>query len=211
MASESKRKARLELWLGLGCGLLLVALSVGGYYRRSFQASWYRWRFLRGEKSRCLEMLDSIERLGPAGRRALTGLIVSSHEDLDSHARKHRSDVTEILVRNNRQHRVCLNSLPGSKSHAVAVALEWLMKHSSPRESRDRSAHRLAFVNSRPSSWVATRQLFGHAVVTGRQERVILDPGEEVRFWSWPGYVIQSRRPRPQPPAGVEVTVPIQP
>ena len=33
------RKGRLELFLGLGCAALLVAVACGSYYRRDFQAA----------------------------------------------------------------------------------------------------------------------------------------------------------------------------
>jgi hypothetical protein len=199
-------KGRLELWLGTGCALLILAAGLGGYYHKHLQAAWYRWRFLHGDKARCDENLAALERLGPAGRVQLSRLVVESPAELEYSARPFKSDVTEIRVRNNRGHRVCLKPIPGTDSKSVAAAPAWLNQHQEPCDPAKLSSVPLARAKKPSSLTLAALQSF----VPPPPDSVVLDPGQEALFWTWPGYVPPTPRPRPAPSEGVVVTVPIQ-
>lgn len=102
------RKGRLELWLGLGCTLLLGALAFGGYYRKDLQALWYRWRFERSDDPReCAALVLEMAVLGPKGHRHLREIVVPDLAKL----KVLRRDADGLVVRNDRPHRVIIKAI----------------------------------------------------------------------------------------------------
>jgi len=194
------RKGRLELWLGLGCVLLLAALAFGGYYHKNLQAQWYRWRFLYGEKSDCKEALGKLAELDPESDRYFRDLYVENPEDLQVVKRLSN----KLTVRNDRGHRVYVGRPPGQDMTALALLAiapgpGW-PSDPQQRQARDKAVNFLMqrcdgsktyvpamSVNaSEDAVRAALRWLAQHQESAAWTSRMVLDPGETAEFWTWP-------------------------
>jgi len=173
----SNRKGRLELWLGLGCVLLVGCLAFGAAYRHRIQAGWHRRGFESGPRASCWDRLRSLHSLGPEGRRHLRAIFAEKPEELEILKRRDRT----ILLRNNRDRRVCFRGVARAELEIVEIddlppSLEYVGEAILPIPQTD-------WLPSDRDKAIRETLCF---LLDGKFVGRVLEPGEEAEFWLHP-------------------------